>query len=63
MKTVLYTTIALLTSLSLSLFYPIDGYETTGIKRLYQIKKMQDEGKKYTRIPFGAYKKLEDINR
>lgn len=61
MKTVLYTTIALLTSLSLSLFYPIDGYETTGIKRLYQIKKMQDEGKKYTRIPFGAYKKLEDI--
>lgn len=42
-------------------FYPIDGYKTTGIKRLYQIQKFQDDGVPYKRIPFGAYKKLEDI--
>ncbi|WP_435415963.1 serine hydrolase [Polaribacter aestuariivivens] len=41
--------------------YPIDGYETTGIKRLYQLRKMQLDNVKYTRIPAGAYKKLADI--
>ncbi|TMM28652.1 serine hydrolase [Polaribacter aestuariivivens] len=41
--------------------YPIDGYETTGIKRLYQLRKMQLDSVKYTRIPAGAYKKLADI--
>lgn len=42
-------------------FYPIDGYEYTGIKRLYQIKKFQKDSIKYTRIPKGAYKKWADI--
>ncbi|WP_142784324.1 serine hydrolase [Changchengzhania lutea] len=42
-------------------FYPIDGYETTGIKRLYQLRKFQLDSVRYTRIPAGAYKKLEDI--
>ena len=41
--------------------YPIDGYERTGIKRLYQIQKMQMDGVPYKRIPYGAYKKLDDI--
>ncbi|QOD60789.1 hypothetical protein H9I45_15845 [Polaribacter haliotis] len=41
--------------------YPIDGYETTGIKRLYQLRKFQLDSVKYTRIPAGAYKKLADI--
>ena len=41
--------------------YPIDGYETTGIKRLYQIQKFVDDSVPYNRIPPGAYKSLEDI--
>ena len=42
-------------------WYPIDGYKTTGIKRLFQLRKMQMDSIPYNRIPFGAYKKLEDI--
>ncbi|TXD51472.1 serine hydrolase [Polaribacter sp. IC063] len=41
--------------------YPIDGYEYSGIKRLYQIRKMRLDSIKYGRIPAGAYKKLRDI--
>ncbi|NNE31097.1 MAG: hypothetical protein HKN40_01885 [Winogradskyella sp.] len=41
--------------------YPIDGYERTGIKRLYQIQKFVDDSVPYNRIPSGAYKRLEDI--
>ena len=41
--------------------YPIDGYEATGIARLYQLRKFQLDSVRYTRIPAGAYKKLEDI--
>ena len=41
--------------------YPIDGYETTGIARLYQLRKFQLDSVKYSRIPAGAYKKLADI--
>ena len=41
--------------------YPIDGYETTGIKRLYQLRKFQLDSTPYNRIPAGAYKKLADI--
>ena len=41
--------------------YPIDGYKKTGIARLYQLRKMQIDSVRYTRIPAGAYKKLEDI--
>ncbi len=42
-------------------FYPIDGYEYTGIKRLYQIRQFQKDSVKYNRIPKGAYKKWADI--
>ncbi|MBV7267618.1 serine hydrolase [Winogradskyella luteola] len=41
--------------------YPIDGYERTGIKRLYQIQKMIEDSIPYNRIPIGAYKKLDEI--
>lgn len=41
--------------------YPIDGYESTGIARLYQLRKFQLDSVSYTRIPSGAYKKLGDI--
>ena len=41
--------------------YPIDGYDRTGIKRLYQLRQFQLDSVRYTRIPAGAYKKLEDI--
>ena len=36
-------------------YYPIDGYEYTGIKRLYQIRQFQKDSVKYNRIPKGAY--------
>lgn len=54
------TSVALFIALGLSI-YPIDGYERTGIKRLYQIRKMQLDSVRYTRIPAGAYLKTEDI--
>lgn len=41
--------------------YPIDGFESTGIARLYQLRKFQSDSVRYTRIPAGAYKKLADI--
>lgn len=41
--------------------YPIDGYKTTGIARLYQIHKMHKDSIPYRRIPAGAYKKLSEI--
>ena len=50
-----------LCSLGFTTFYPIDGYEYTGIKRLYQLQKMQMDSVPYNRIPFGAFKKMEDI--
>ena len=63
MKKFLYVVVAvgIMVSFGFAGFYPIDGYEATGIKRLYQIRKMQLDSVKYTRIPFGAYKKMEDI--
>ena len=42
-------------------FYPIDGYERTGIARLAQLQKIVKDSIKYTRIPAGAYLKTEDI--
>jgi len=63
MKKLFYLTItaAILISFGFTAYYPIDGYESTGIKRLYQIHKMQMDSVPYNRIPFGAYKKLKDI--
>lgn len=53
-------TVLIVTSLGF-IKYPIDGYETTGIARLYQLRKFQLDSVKYSRIPAGAYKKLADI--
>ncbi|AUC81382.1 serine hydrolase [Lacinutrix sp. Bg11-31] len=62
MKKIFYVSIGLCILLSFGFIsYPIDGYERTGIKRLYQIHKMQIDSVPYNRIPFGAYKKLADI--
>ena len=41
--------------------YPIDGYDYTGIKRLYQLRQFQLDSVKYNRIPQGAFKKWSDI--
>lgn len=41
--------------------YPIDGYESTGITRLFQLRQFQLDSVPYNRIPAGAYKKLADI--
>lgn len=61
MKT--YTTLTLLTitSLFLALLYPIDGYDSTGIKRLYRLQKMENDSIDNKRIPNGAYLKLGDV--
>ena len=63
MKKIFYITITtcILLSFGFTAYYPIDGYETTGIKRLYQIRKMQLDSVPYNRIPFGAYKSIKDI--
>ncbi|RAJ16360.1 serine hydrolase [Olleya aquimaris] len=64
MKQLFYIGILLVITISFSFTttpYPIDGYESTGIKRLYQLRKMQLEGVKYNRIPHGAYLGLKDI--
>ncbi|WP_067147211.1 serine hydrolase [Pseudotamlana agarivorans] len=45
----------------LSLIYPIDGYESTGIARLLYVQKAVNSEKGYSRIPKGALLKLEDI--
>ncbi|AUC86571.1 hypothetical protein CW731_15340 [Polaribacter sp. ALD11] len=57
-----YIVLAVLIVASLGFIkYPIDGYEATGIARLYQLRKFQLDSVKYNRIPAGAYKKLADI--
>lgn len=42
-------------------YYPIDGYEKTGIARLYQLQKMIEDSVDNRRIPQGAFMKLADI--
>ncbi|MTE26027.1 serine hydrolase [Winogradskyella ouciana] len=62
MKKILKITTVLAIAISFGFtIYPIDGYESTGIKRLYQIQKLVEDSVPYNRIPPGAYKKLEDI--
>ncbi|MDC6351491.1 hypothetical protein PP178_07985 [Zeaxanthinibacter sp. PT1] len=56
----LISTFFILTSLGLFL-YPIDGYERSGITRLLQIQKFQEDSVPYTRIPKGAYLKMDKI--
>ncbi len=51
----------ILLSFGFSIPYPIDGYEQTGIARLYRLHKMQLDSIENRRIPVGAYKKLADI--
>nr|WP_321222638.1 serine hydrolase [uncultured Psychroserpens sp.] len=63
MKKIFYLVILVgaILSFGFTSYYPIDGYKTTGIKRLYQIQKFQEDSIPYNRIPFGAFKKLDDI--
>ncbi len=62
MKKLFYITITLSIVLSFGFVsYPIDGYESTGISRLYHLRKMQVDSIPYNRIPAGAYLNLEDI--
>ncbi|WP_046755439.1 serine hydrolase [Kordia jejudonensis] len=62
MKKLLYVAVFLCIIISFGFIsYPIDGYKRTGIKRLYQIRQMQLDSVKYTRIPAGAYKMLDEI--
>lgn len=42
-------------------FYPIDGYERTGISRLAYLKKIVEDSIPYNRIPAGAYRSIDDI--
>ena len=51
----------LISALLLMSLYPIDGYDRTGIKRLYRLQKMEMDSIDNKRIPDGAYKKLAHI--
>lgn len=42
-------------------FYPIDGYERSQITRLLDIQHRLIDGEKYTRIPYGAFGSIDDI--
>lgn len=49
--------------ISISFFYPIDGYERTGIKRLKRLELIQSgELKTTTPLPPGALRSWEDIH-
>lgn len=61
MKTYITLTLLTITTLFLALLYPIDGYYSTGIKRLYRLQKMENDSIDNKRIPNGAYLKLGDI--
>lgn len=61
MKKYILILICIVFSFGFISYYPIDGYEYTGIKRLYQLRQFQKDSVKYTRIPKGAYKKWADI--
>lgn len=61
MKTYITLTFIALSTLFVAMLYPIDGYDTTGIKRLYRLQKMEMDSIANKRIPNGAYLRLEDI--
>ncbi|SEA33197.1 serine hydrolase [Bizionia paragorgiae] len=62
MKKLFYFTISFCIILSFGFIsYPIDGYESTGISRLYHLRKIQVDSIPYNRIPAGAYLNLADI--
>ncbi|GAA3515605.1 hypothetical protein GCM10022393_31940 [Aquimarina addita] len=48
-------------SFGFTITYPIDGYESTGIARLYQLQKMYQDSIENKRIPEGGYKGVNDI--
>ncbi|MAZ27256.1 MAG: hypothetical protein CL868_09295 [Cytophagaceae bacterium] len=63
MKNKLYTIPFLLLAVAIitTAFYPIDGYERTGIDRLAYLEKIVRDSIPYNRIPPGAYAKTQDI--
>lgn len=61
MKTFITFTFIALSTIVATMIYPIDGYDSTGIKRLYRLQKMEKDSITNKRIPNGAYLKLNDI--
>ncbi|WP_339844726.1 serine hydrolase [uncultured Dokdonia sp.] len=61
MKTFITFTFIAISTLVATMIYPIDGYDSTGIKRLYRLQKMEKDSITNKRIPNGAYLKLNDI--
>lgn len=61
MKTLYILSLFTITAIITAFMYPIDGYDSTGIKRLYRLQKMEQDSITNKRIPNGAYLKLKDI--
>lgn len=61
MKTLYILSLFTITAIITAFIYPIDGYDRTGIKRLYRLQKMEQDSITNKRIPNGAYLKLKDI--
>lgn len=61
MKTLYILSLFTITAIITAFIYPIDGYDSTGIKRLYRLQKMEQDSITNKRIPNGAYLKLKDI--
>ncbi len=61
MKNIIKIPVLLIVGFILLSFYPIDGFKTTGIKRLLYTQKKLDDGEKITRIPFGALHSMDSI--
>ena len=53
--------VSVLISFGFTIRYPIDGFQLTGIARLARLQKMVKDSVDNTRIPKGAFKKIEDI--
>ncbi|MEH6406777.1 MAG: serine hydrolase [Leeuwenhoekiella sp.] len=53
--------LVLISAFTVPAFYPIDGYERTGISRLAYLEKIVKDSIAYNRIPAGAYLSIKDI--
>ncbi|SDB35845.1 hypothetical protein SAMN03097699_0887 [Flavobacteriaceae bacterium MAR_2010_188] len=63
MKKIFYSLIAvgIFLSFGFKAYYPIDGYEATGIARILQLDRMERDSIKNKRIPYGAHLRLNQI--
>lgn len=53
--------VAIFLSFGFKAYYPIDGYETTGIARILQLERMERDSVANKRIPYGAHLRLNQI--